>query len=159
MKTKILLLPLFILLSCQSEVQTSNVEPLSMDPNLEDACAQVFDPVCGIPPKRICSDGLDCKQVSDPTKTYSNACVLKNAGAKLLHEGECGTKHIGEVCQTVYAPVCGQPKSEPCPEGQACTLALPLPRTYGNECEMLVEGASLIHPGECETKEYIDEKN
>jgi hypothetical protein len=42
------------------------------------ACTREYMPVCG--------------QLSDKTQTFANRCVMKNAGAVLLYEGECKPK-------------------------------------------------------------------
>jgi hypothetical protein len=42
------------------------------------ACSREYMPVCG--------------QLPDKTQTFANRCVMKNAGAVMLYEGECKPK-------------------------------------------------------------------
>lgn len=53
------------------------------------ACPEIYDPVCGQPPMPECPEGHVCPQVMPQPKTYSNECMMKNAGAELISRGEC----------------------------------------------------------------------
>ena len=53
-------------------------------------------------------------------------------------------------CPKIFNPVCGQPQMPECPEGRFCPMVMPAPRTYGNKCELLNEGAEFLKEGSCE---------
>lgn len=54
-----------------------------------------------------------------------------------------------QVCEAVYKPVCGQPPMPVCPPGIFCTMVMPSPQTYDNECQMNKAEAKLINEGTC----------
>jgi len=53
-------------------------------------CPAVYKPVCGDKPF-YCPNGKICPTLASTQKTYSNSCELNKAGAKFVHEGECGS--------------------------------------------------------------------
>ncbi len=55
-------------------------------------CTQEYAPVCGQPPEPACRRATPACMVPTPgPATYSNACVMKAAGATLLYTGQCQT--------------------------------------------------------------------
>jgi len=54
------------------------------------ACTREYMPVCG--------------QLSDKTQTFPNRCVMKNAGAVMLSEGECKPKPLTKDVTLKVAP-------------------------------------------------------
>jgi hypothetical protein len=88
------------------------------------ACPADFKPVCALK-----KDGT--------RMTYSNACMAKEAKAKVLHAGPC---FPGPVCIELQAPVCGiDPKTKK-------------KTTYGNLCKAEQANAVVIAVGECKKK-------
>ena len=86
-------------------------------------CPQIFEPVCAL--------GKDGKRA-----TASNACHAQAAGARVLHKGAC---EGGDVCSTIYAPVC------------ATNPADGTEKTYPSQCVAEHENAALVHDGECKS--------
>jgi hypothetical protein len=82
------------------------------------ACTREYLPVCAV------GDGA--------RKTYSNACVARTAGARILHAGPC----MGQMCTMVYDPVCARD-----PRG--------LRRTYPSLCAASNANATFIRKGAC----------
>ncbi|KAI8891623.1 hypothetical protein BC833DRAFT_626659, partial [Globomyces pollinis-pini] len=66
-------------------------------------CPAIFAPVCG--------------SLKGVQTTYSNDCVAKAAGAKVLNKGECAE---AVACPMIFAPVCGTLNG--------------VPTTYSNDC-------------------------
>jgi Kazal-type serine protease inhibitor domain len=83
-------------------------------------CTREYRPVCGL-------------QFSGERKTFPNACVARNARAKILHDGECGR---GAFCTFHYDPVCARD-----PRG--------FRRTYGNLCMAEKDNAVVLRKGRC----------
>jgi len=54
------------------------------------ACTREYMPVCG--------------QLHDTTQTFANRCVMKNAGAVMLSEGECKPKPVTKDVTLKVAP-------------------------------------------------------
>jgi hypothetical protein len=120
-------------------------------------CITLFAPVCG------CDD-----------QTYSNGCVAHSNGANVQHDGDC---EGGNPDPPQGLPCVGF-IGLPCPDGQTCDL-LPgicqgadIPgncvntpqvctdewdpvcgcntQTFSNDCQRLMAGVQLDHPGDCE---------
>ena len=45
-----------------------------------------------------------CGQLPDTTQTFANRCVMKNAGAVMLYEGECKPKPLTKDVTLKVAP-------------------------------------------------------
>ena len=83
-------------------------------------CPLIVLPVCGF------KDGAKA--------TYSNSCLARQAGARILHRGKCDGEGI---CTFIFLPVCGlDPQTKK-------------PNTYPNLCVAENAGARLIHKGAC----------
>jgi Kazal-type serine protease inhibitor domain len=88
-------------------------------------CPRIFLPVCGF------KDGAKA--------TYNNACLARQAHARILHRGECQGGQ-GPICTFIFLPVCAlDPQTRK-------------PNTYPNLCVAENAGAQLIHNGACKTK-------
>jgi hypothetical protein len=87
----------------------------------QTGCTMIYLPVCALN-----RDGS--------RSTYANACLAKNAGARILHPGQC----VGSpfFCFLMYSPVCARS-----PLGKR--------RTYPNLCEAENANAVLLHNGAC----------
>jgi len=86
----------------------------------QTACTKIYLPVCALN-----RDGS--------RSTYANACLARNAGARILHPGQCVG---GPFCFFIYSPVCARS-----PLGKR--------RTYPNLCEAENANAVLLHKGAC----------
>jgi len=60
-------------------------------------CTMEYAPVCWETPPKVCLS-LDCAVHQE---TYSNKCMMENAGSKFLYEGECKTE-LPEATDTKY---------------------------------------------------------
>ncbi len=117
--------------------------------DLPQACAEIFQPVCGC-------DG----------KTYPNDCERLRAGVQKDHEGECTAPDL-QVCRDDAA--CGngrfcelppgtcfnaegrcEVKPEICPQNFDPVCGCD-GKTYPNDCARKAAGAHLAHSGECGT--------
>jgi hypothetical protein len=87
------------------------------------ACPLVHDPVCAL--------GKDGQRM-----TMSSACHAGNAGARVLHKAAC---EGGDVCTTIYAPVCATDPDT----GKE--------KTYPSLCVAEHGNAALVHDGECKS--------
>jgi hypothetical protein len=54
-------------------------------------CTADYRPVCGMPPTPTCAQGVLCKIAAPVPTTYSNRCMMDNARAAYLYDGECKT--------------------------------------------------------------------
>ncbi len=55
-------------------------------------CYNLYDPVCALPPLPNCLLNNMCKIPQPGPTTYSNECVAKSDGSKILYKGECESK-------------------------------------------------------------------
>lgn len=107
----------------------------SSEPTL---CTTQYDPVCGY--------------IGRSVQTYSNACVLKNAGASYLHMGECTSSDESlatlQECPMTYEPVCVSVQVE-C----VTTPCDPVPETYVNRCAADAnDRTTWLFDGECQSE-------
>ncbi len=109
-------------------------------------CPRSWEPICG------CNG-----------QTYANDCFRRAAGVSVKHKGECRGAECksnqgcrkDESCQ-FRAPSCGagvtgsctERPPGPCPDVWAPECGCD-GETYGNSCERLKAGVSLLHNGEC----------
>jgi len=84
-------------------------------------CPHLVSPVCALT--------KDAKRA-----TFNNSCEAD--GAKVLHSGAC---EGGDVCSTIYAPVC------------ATDPATAKEKTYSSSCVAEHENAAYVHDGECKS--------
>ena len=69
------------------EARTSATVRVGSEPTF---CTMQYDPVCGQPPEPACRHSIPACMMPDfPPQTYGNRCVLNNAGATFLYNGEC----------------------------------------------------------------------
>ncbi|WP_173934664.1 Kazal-type serine protease inhibitor domain-containing protein [Chelativorans sp. Marseille-P2723] len=92
-------------------------------------CTQQYDPVCAAR--------------GDRRRTFSNACMAEAEGFRPVHRGECrrtSRPHPGapQACTREYAPVCATRGRDR--------------RTFSNACMARVEGYSVAHQGECQSR-------
>lgn len=92
-----------------------------------------------------------CGKLSTDTsaKLFSSQCDLLSQGAAPVPATECESIS-NEVCTLEYAPICGQPKWS-CEDGLMCTMMMPMPKLYGNRCEMLRAGAYELPSSACDS--------
>ena len=86
-------------------------------------CPHLVSPVCAL--------SKDAKR-----STFNNSCEAEGAGAKVLHNGAC---EGGDVCTTIYAPVC------------ATDPATAKEKTYSSSCVAEHENAVHVHDGACKS--------
>jgi hypothetical protein len=86
-------------------------------------CPHLVSPVCAV--------SKDAKRT-----IFNNSCEAEGAGAKVLHSGAC---EGGDVCSTIYAPVC------------ATDPATAREKTYSSSCVAEHENAAYVHDGECKS--------
>lgn len=66
------------------------VDPvLNPRPVLVEDCPNSYKPVCAVLPTPKCLIDNTCKILQPSPVTYSNDCIAKNKGAKILYEGKC----------------------------------------------------------------------
>lgn len=68
--------------------------------------------------------------------TFNNSCEAEGGGAKVLHSGAC---EGGDVCTTIYAPVCA---TDPDTAKE---------KTYSSSCVAEHSNAVYVHNGECKS--------
>ena len=86
----------------------------------ERPCPRIAKPVCVLK--------------GSTRSTVNNACLAKNAGAKVLHDGAC---EGGDMCSMIYMPVC------------AINPANGREKTYSSVCVSEHANARVTHDGEC----------
>jgi hypothetical protein len=84
-------------------------------------CPHLVNPVCAL-------------TKAAKRSTFNNSCEAEGAGAKVLHNGAC---EGGDVCTTIYAPVCA---TDPDTAKE---------KTYSSACVAEHENAAFVHNGEC----------
>ncbi|MEQ8699276.1 MAG: hypothetical protein RLT05_22310 [Bauldia litoralis] len=99
----------------QIEAQMGTIDQVA-----QRACPRIYRPVCGV--------------VHGQRRTYSNNCVARNAGARIVSRGQCRAR----ACTRIYRPVCGVV------HGQR--------RTYSNSCVARNAGARIVAQGQCRTR-------
>lgn len=52
-------------------------------------------------------------------------------------------------CSKVKEYICGQPPMPVCPVGMSCAQVMPVPTTYGSECALELDKATLLYKGQC----------
>jgi hypothetical protein len=92
-------------------------------PDRPEVCTREYAPVCGI------SRG--------GRRTFSNACVARSEGYRVVHRGRCRGRGADrpEACPMIYAPVCAK-------RGWRV-------RTFGNSCQARADGYRVIRRGRC----------
>ncbi len=90
------------------------------------ACTREYAPVCA------------ARRGSRP-RTFSNACLARNAGARIIHRGACRggqAQSSPGVCTMEHRPVCARTR-----HGR--------PQTFSNACLARHAGARVVHRGPC----------
>jgi hypothetical protein len=109
----------FMLASC-TVVVDEPVRPLPPRPG-PPACTREFNPVCA--------------RRGGDTQTFSNACIARAEGYRIIHRGECRRAEPPRMCTREYRPVCAR-------RG-------PDIRTFGNACEAESANFRVLYPGRC----------
>ena len=89
------------------------------------ACTREYRPVCA------------ARRGGRP-RTFSNPCVARNAGARIIHRGACrgGQQASPSVCTMEHRPVCARTR-----HGRH--------QTFSNACLARNAGARVVHRGAC----------
>lgn len=139
---------------CGAGDQTGTCTPIG-----SGGCTKELNEVCG------------CDE-----RTYGNPCMAAAAGVSIAHQGACKTTVVacGEIGGCAPEEFCNFPIESRCgiadgpgvctaipPKGTACDANYaPVcgcdGKTYGNDCEALVAGASIASIGECGTRPVGD---
>lgn len=90
-------------------------------PSRPQMCSFEYAPVCG--------------QRADRTRTFSNACLARTDGFRVIHNGQCRPIRPQPACTMVYAPVCAVRGSRW--------------RTFSNSCLARSDGFRIVHQGRC----------
>lgn len=102
-------------------------------PSRGDACTREYAPVCAAR--------------GDERRTYSNSCMARASGNRVIHDGECRgggrdrdrdrgrERDRPRACTQQYDPVCARRGGER--------------RTFSNSCMARASGADVVHEGEC----------
>ncbi|MBT4648123.1 hypothetical protein HOC11_07710 [archaeon] len=90
--------------------------------------------------QQMCGNG-----VCDTGEVEDIGLCPENQNGQVASCVEC-PQDCGGVCDTSYAPVCGLPQFETCPQGSACS---PPPETYPNLCNLNQAGATYLYDGVC----------
>lgn len=115
------------------------------------ACTVVVDedrppPRPGGPPGGFCTREYApvCGQRGRDRETFSNACMARSDGYRVLYRGRCERDRPGRpgrpdrptaACPMIYAPVCAR-------RG-------PVVRTFGNSCQANADGYRIVRRGPC----------
>lgn len=84
-------------------------------------CTREYDPVCG--------------QRGGDRQTFSNACLARADGYRIVAQGECRRERPQQACTMDYRPVCAE-------RGRNR-------QTFSNACMARADGFNVIHEGEC----------
>jgi hypothetical protein len=85
------------------------------------ACTREYNPVCA--------------RRGGDTRTFSNACIARAEGYRIIHPGECRRAEPPRMCTREYRPVCAR-------RG-------PDTRTFGNACEAEAANYRVLYSGRC----------
>lgn len=84
-------------------------------------CSFEYAPVCG--------------QSGNRTRTFSNACLARSDGFRVIHNGQCRRAEPPRACTMEHAPVCAVNGSRW--------------RTFSNSCLASADGFRVVHQGSC----------
>ncbi|WP_018426864.1 Kazal-type serine protease inhibitor domain-containing protein [Hoeflea sp. 108] len=90
-------------------------------PSRPQACTFEYAPVCG--------------QRGDRTRTFSNACMARADGFRVIHNGQCRRPEQQTACPAIYMPVCAV-------NGARW-------RTFSNSCLARADNFRVLHQGGC----------
>ncbi|MCA1405242.1 hypothetical protein I6F26_12765 [Ensifer sp. IC3342] len=119
----VILMAIGFLSACTVVVEEPRPGPGPMRPG-PPMCTMEFAPVCGERGNRL--------------RTFSNACLARADGFRVVHRGECRATSrppVQQACTREFAPVCGQRGARR--------------QTFPNACTARAEGFRVIAPGEC----------
>ncbi|WP_378950644.1 Kazal-type serine protease inhibitor domain-containing protein [Mesorhizobium sp. ANAO-SY3R2] len=84
-------------------------------------CSFEYAPVCG--------------QRADRTQTFSNACLARADGFRVIHNGQCRRAEPPRACTMEFVPVCAV-------RGNRW-------QTFSNSCLARADGFRIVHQGQC----------
>ncbi|WAX93984.1 Kazal-type serine protease inhibitor domain-containing protein [Aminobacter sp. NyZ550] len=90
-------------------------------PSRPQACTFEYAPVCG--------------QRGDRTRSFSNSCMARADGFRVIHSGQCRRPEQPTVCPAIYMPV--------------CAVSGARWRTFSNSCLARAGNFRVMHQGRC----------
>jgi len=103
--------------ACTATVDTGPTRPPG--PSRPQMCTMEHAPVCG--------------QRGNQSRTFSNACLARSEGFRVMHDGQCRASSM--PCTREFQPVCARQGSRT--------------RTFDNSCLARSAGFTVQHRGEC----------
>jgi len=103
---------MFLLAACTAVVETGPSRPPQM-------CTMEHAPVCA--------------QRGSLNRTFSNACLARADGFRVIHAGQCSV--VGQACTREFRPVCARRGN--------------VTQTFDNQCLARTSGFSVVHQGQC----------
>lgn len=76
-----------------------------------------------------------CAQRGNTTRTFSNGCLARSDGFRVVHNGQCRRAEPPRACTMEYAPVCAVSGSRW--------------RTFSNSCMARADDFRVVHQGRC----------